>query len=66
MRSAPQDGGPSKAALAWRRFVIELLVCVVLLLAIVAIALGASHEPLAAPAILALAGMILGVVRREG
>jgi glycerol uptake facilitator-like aquaporin len=65
MGSASQDGGPSRAVLAWRRFVVELLVCAVLLLAIVAIALGASHEPLAAPAMLALASMILAVVRRE-
>lgn len=56
-------GGPSPGTIAWRRFVIETLLCLVLVAVIVAIALEARHDLLAGPAIVALAGAIVGIVR---
>jgi hypothetical protein len=55
-------GGPSPSVIAWRRFVIETVLCLVLLGAIVVIALGARHILLAGPAIIALSGAILGIL----
>jgi hypothetical protein len=55
--------GPSPRAEAWRRFLIETLLCFVLLGAIVAIALEAGHELLAGPAIGGLAAGIVAIVR---
>lgn len=57
------DGGPPPGFRAWWRFVIEGLVCLVLVAAIVVIAFEGRHNILSGPAILALAGMIVGIVR---
>jgi len=57
--------GPSRGAVAWRRYLVELAVCLVLLGAIVAIGLEARSDILAGPAILALAGSIVAIVRHR-
>jgi hypothetical protein len=58
-------GGPSPRTIAWRRFVIETLLCVVLVAVIVAIALQARHDVLASPAIVALTGAVVAIVQRR-
>jgi hypothetical protein len=54
--------GPSDRAVAWR-FLIETLVCLVLVAMIVTSGLQARHNPLAGPAILALVAAIVGILR---
>jgi hypothetical protein len=63
MGASPKHDGPSPRAAAWWQFFVEALVCLVLLGAIAAIALEARHQLLAGPAILALAGTIVAIVR---
>jgi hypothetical protein len=63
LRSISDRCGPSPAVVAWWRFLIETLVCVVLVAAIVVIGLNAGQDLLAGPAVVALAGMIVGIVR---
>jgi hypothetical protein len=56
--------GPSPALLAWRRFLVETIVCLVLVAALVLIALEGRHDLLAGSTILALTGMIVRIVRQ--
>ena len=64
MPTTGQDGdGPSPRMFAWRLFIMETVLCVVLVAAIVAIALEARHDLLAGPAIIALAGVIVKILR---
>ncbi len=58
--------GPSRGAIAWRQFVFETVVCVVLVLAIVAVWLRARSDLFAGTATVLLVGLILRILwRRE-
>jgi len=60
-----ESGGPTPRAWAWRRFIIETLVCLVLLAAMVEMGRQARDNIFAGPAILALAGAIVAIVRHR-
>jgi hypothetical protein len=55
--------GPSPSLMAWRRFLIETLVCLVLVAAIITVVLDARHSFLTGATILPLAAFVVGVVR---
>ncbi len=58
-------GGPSARVVAWRGFLVETILCVVLLAAIGAITLHADQNITAGAAIIAIAGTVITVVRRQ-
>jgi undecaprenyl pyrophosphate phosphatase UppP len=57
-------GGPSQRLIAWRRFVIETVVCVVLIGVMGVVALDARHDALAGVSVIAVASVIVGITRR--
>lgn len=58
--------GPSRGAVAWRQFVFETIVCVVLILAVVAVWMRQRSNVFAGTATVLLVGLILRIVwRRE-
>ncbi len=59
------NGGPSRGTLAWRRFLLELLLCLVLTAMIVVVILRARHEVLTAPVIAAMVAAILRILWRR-
>jgi hypothetical protein len=61
----PLDSGPAPALIAWRRFIIETLVCFELIAVIAVIGFGASHDLFAGAAIGALVTAILRIVWRK-
>jgi len=65
MSTRQHQYGPWPRAEAARAFLVETLLCVVLLAAIVALALEARHEVLAGPAIGGLAAGIVAIVRHR-
>jgi hypothetical protein len=56
---------PSPALVAWRRFIIETLVCFELIAVIAVVGFGASHDFFAAAAIGALVTTIMRIVWRH-
>jgi uncharacterized membrane protein len=54
--------GPSKRARQWRRFLIETLLCIVLLAAIVVVWARGRSDFLAGSATVALVGLILRIL----
>lgn len=58
-------GGPSPRDVAWRRFVIETLVCLVLLAALGVVWLRGHADLFAGSATVVLVGLILRIVWRE-
>jgi hypothetical protein len=58
--------GPSRGIIAWRRFVLETLLCIVLLLAILLLIVQKPHDILCGPAVVAFAGSILRILRNGG
>jgi hypothetical protein len=61
----PLGSGPAPALIAWRRFIIETLVCFELIAVIAVIGFGASHDLFAGAAIGALVAAILRIVWRK-
>jgi glycerol uptake facilitator-like aquaporin len=57
--------GPSRQAIEWRKFLIETVICIVLVFLIVVIGLHASGNLLAGPSIVGLVAVILGILRRR-
>ena len=58
-------GGPSKALLAWRRFIVETLLCFELVAVIAVVGFGAPHDVYAGAAIGALVAAILRILWRS-
>jgi hypothetical protein len=58
----PKRRGPSDALIAWRRFLVETLVCFKLIAVIAVEGFGASHDLFAGAAIGALVAVILRIV----
>jgi hypothetical protein len=60
---APQQKyrGPSRGIIAWRGFVVETVLCVVLIAEIV---LRGSHDVLAAPSLAVMIAAVVRIVRR--
>lgn len=58
-------GGPSRRLIAWRQFIIETVVCVVLVGVIGVVALDARHDALAGASVIAVASLIVGIVRHR-
>jgi hypothetical protein len=61
-RSSRIASGPSLGVVAWRRFIIETLVCFELLAVIAVVGFGASHDVFAGAAIAALVAAILRII----
>lgn len=59
------NGGPSPGTVAWRRFLLELVLCLVLTAMIVVVVLRARHEVLASPLIAAMVAAILRILWRR-
>jgi hypothetical protein len=57
--------GPSRQTIEWRKFLIETVICIVLVVLIVVIGLHASGNPLAGPSIAGLVAVILGIIWRR-
>lgn len=57
--------GPSRGAVAWRQFVFETVVCVVLILAIVAVWARQRSDVFAGTATVVLVGLILRILWRR-
>ncbi len=57
--------GPSPGVAAWRQFLLETLVCLVLIVMILAIALEARRSFLAGASILPLTAFVVGVARHR-
>ena len=57
--------GPSPALVAWRRFVVETLICFELLAVIAVVGFGVSHDLFAGTAIGALVTAILRIIWRR-
>ncbi len=63
--SHPNEG-PSQALVAWRRFVIETMLCFELIAVIAVVGFGLSHDVFAGAAIAALVAAVLRILwRRE-
>lgn len=60
-----EDGGPSAALVAWRRFVIETLVCFELVALIAVLGFGASHDLFGGALIGTLVVAILRILRHS-
>jgi hypothetical protein len=58
--------GPSPSLVAWRRFIIETLVCFELIAVIAVIGFGASHDLFAGAAIATLVAAILRILWHQG
>jgi hypothetical protein len=61
----PERRGPSLALIAWRRFLIETLVCFELIAVIAVVGFGATHSFFTGAAIAALVATILRIVWRR-
>lgn len=59
-----RHNGPPPALLAWRRFVIETLICFELVAVIAVVGLGGSHDLFAGAAIATLVATILRIIWR--
>jgi hypothetical protein len=59
-----EHAGPSPGIIAWRRFLVETVLCIVLVIAIAVVVLGASHDIVASPVVAALVAAILRIVWR--
>jgi glycerol uptake facilitator-like aquaporin len=57
--------GPSRQTIEWRKFLIETVICIVLVVLIVVIGLDASGNLLAGPSIAGLVAVILGIIWRR-
>jgi hypothetical protein len=64
-RRSQGQGGPSPGTVAWRRFVLETLLCVVLLTLIVLIGVRVPTKPLAGLAVAALVTWIVRILWRR-
>jgi hypothetical protein len=58
--------GPSRRTIEWRKFLVETVICIVLVGLIVVIGLHASGNLLAGPSIAGLVAVILGIIWRRG
>jgi hypothetical protein len=61
----PLYKGPTPGMVAWRRFLIETVVCVELIAVIAVVGIRASHELLAGVAIGGIVAIILRVIWRH-
>ncbi|HEY4916776.1 MAG TPA: hypothetical protein VIH92_07685 [Solirubrobacteraceae bacterium] len=64
-RTARITGRSSPALVAWRRFVLETLVCFELIAVIAVVGFGASHDLFAGAAIGALVATIMRIIWRR-
>ncbi|MGO9320665.1 MAG: hypothetical protein ACLQBY_07690 [Solirubrobacteraceae bacterium] len=64
MSGQPHEG-PSPALVAWRRFIVETLVCFELIAVIAVVGFGASHDLFAGAATGALVAAILRIIWRR-
>jgi glycerol uptake facilitator-like aquaporin len=64
--TGPTSTGPSSRIIAWRNFLAETTLCVVLIAVIVVFALSRANDILIGSTIATLAGIILGVLWRHG
>lgn len=65
MSASHPNEGPSQALVAWRRFVIETMLCFELLAVIAVVGFGMSHDLFAGAAIAVLATGVLRILWRR-